>query len=140
MVALIVGNFSWIFKLTRNKRTDNIFLHPITKEILQMKLLTKEIIKKLPKLYATEEIELRDKTVVCKFFCPWSSWTWYVIEMGVEDGETLFWGYVKGFEGEFGYFTLSELESIIHRSGLKIERDRWFDPCKVSEIKDIVVY
>lgn len=105
-----------------------------------MKLLTKEIIKKLPTLYATENVPLKDKVAVCKFFCPWSNWTWYVCESSFVDGETLFFGYVIGHEKEFGYFSLTDLESIKHSSGLRIERDRWFDPTKLSELSDVEIY
>ena len=45
-----------------------------------MKLLTKEIEQKIPALYSTEEIETKDKTIVCKFFAIGSGWTWYVVE------------------------------------------------------------
>jgi hypothetical protein len=109
-----------------------------------MKLLTKEIIKKLPALYATEKIALRDKVAVCKFFCPWGRYTAYVIEGSVSENDPkdfIFWGYVVSPLGgdcdEYGYFSLKELESVKHFSGLKIERDLHFSPTKCSEISDI---
>jgi hypothetical protein len=92
-----------------------------------MKMLTKEITKRMPKLYATEKIGVKEKPIACKFFTPWTNWTWYVVEgEKQEDGDYLFWGLVEGQFTEFGYFTLSELTSVTHRSGLKIERDMWF--------------
>jgi hypothetical protein len=92
-----------------------------------MKLLTLEIIRKLPKLYATEDTPLHEKVFTCKFFTPWSSWTWYVTEGDrQEDGDWLFFGYVEGLEGEWGYFALSELESIDGPFSLKVERDLHF--------------
>tara|TARA_R100000353_G_scaffold73819_1_gene56403 strand:+ start:45 stop:353 length:309 start_codon:yes stop_codon:yes gene_type:complete len=96
-----------------------------------MKLLTKTIEKKLPKLYTSENIE--DPMVVCKFFQPWGEWTWYAIEF---DGKDTFFGYVQGWEGELGYFSLSELKSVIGPFGMKIERDLYFQPQKLSKIKD----
>jgi hypothetical protein len=96
-----------------------------------MKLLTNAISKKLPKLYATEGVTMDDKMVICKFFTPWSNWTWYAIEY---DGKDNFFGYVCGFEDELGYFSLSELKSIRGALGLKIERDLHFKPCKLSEV------
>lgn len=90
-----------------------------------MKLLTKEIIDNLPALYSTESVPLKDKIVICKFFAPWNSWTWYVFEgEKQEDGDYLFFGIVHGHEKECGYFSLSELQSIRWPFGLKIERDR----------------
>lgn len=90
-----------------------------------MKLITKEIEKKLPKLYSTEQIPTENKQVICKFFTPWSNWTWYVLEGERQpDGDLLFFGYViAGREKEFGYFSLKELSGIRGMFGLGIERD-----------------
>ncbi len=95
-----------------------------------MKLLTKDIRRKLPALYSTEDQE--DPMVHVKFFTPDSSWTWYVIEF---DGEDLFFGFVVGHFPELGYFSLSELESVRGPFGLPIERDLYFEPCRLSEIR-----
>lgn len=92
-------------------------------------LLTKEILKKLPTLYSQENEE--DPMVICKFFYPDFSWTWYVIEF---DGKDTFFGLVDGDEEELGYFTMSELLSNTGKLGLGIERDRFFEPCKLSEV------
>ena len=96
-----------------------------------MKLMTKAIKKQLPKLYSQEEI--KDPKAIVKFFQPWGEWTWYGIEY---DGEDTFFGYVMGWESELGYFSLSELKSINGPMGLKIERDLYFNPKRLSEIKD----
>jgi len=95
-----------------------------------MKLLNKELREIIPPLYSTEKDP--DPIVRCKFFTPWSNWTWYVLEF---DGEDTFFGYVVGFEAELGYFSLSELESITGPMGLKIERDLYFNPVNLSKIK-----
>ena len=92
--------------------------------------LPEGIIKKIPKLYSQEDV--KDPTVVTKFFTPWSNWTWYVIEY---DGEDRFYGLVDGFEKEFGYFTRTELESATGPMGLKIERDINWSPKPISEVK-----
>ncbi len=96
-----------------------------------MQLLTKELMENIPKLYETEQTEIEDKTIHAKFFTPWSNWTWYVIEF---DGENQCFGYVKGLDAEFGYFSLRELESIEGPFGLKVERDIHFQPIKVCGI------
>jgi hypothetical protein len=66
--------------------------------------------------------------VVCKFFMPDGSWTWYVIEGSTreksgcgfgencnhrplkeyvpERDDVLFFGYVDGLEREYGYFSV----------------------------------
>jgi hypothetical protein len=88
-----------------------------------MKLLTKEILAKIPKLYANDGKKPEDVKVIVKFFHPASSWTWFGTEYDPE--ERLFFGLVQGQEEELGYFSLDELESINVR-GLGIERDKWF--------------
>ena len=100
-----------------------------------MKMLTKAIAKKLPAMYATENVDAPDKTIFVKFFTPWTSWTWYGAEYDPIDHR--FFGYVDdGFVGgEWGYFSLTELESLVGPLGLKIERDAWFSPKKFSEIR-----
>ena len=86
-----------------------------------MKLLTKEILKKLPALYALDGKPAGEVPVPVKFFCPWSSWTWYATEFDPEG--RVFFGLVVGHAAELGYFSLAELEGVEGPFGLKIERD-----------------
>lgn len=95
-----------------------------------MELLTKEIRAKLPKLYSTENE--KDPMVVCKFFTPWSNWTWYATEF---DGQDTFFGYVVGQDCELGYFSLSELQGVNGPFGIGIERDLYFKPQRLSQVK-----
>lgn len=101
-----------------------------------MKLLTKEIMKKLPKLYATENIPLNEKDVVCKFFNPCGAGTWYVIEGQQEEEDFIFFGLVDLHEKEFGYFSLNELQSVKLPFGLTIERDIHFTSKKITQYWD----
>ena len=94
-----------------------------------MKLLTKEILEKLPMLHSSEQ--KKDPMVWCKFFYPDFDWTWFVIEF---DGKDTFYGLVKGFEEELGYFSLSELLLNKGKLGLSIERDLYFKPRRLSEL------
>jgi hypothetical protein len=96
-----------------------------------VKLLTKEIREKLPKLYATEDVPTGEKVCVVKFFQPWGSWTWYAVEF---DGRDRFFGLVDGFELEWGYFSLRELQDLRGPAGLTIERDLYFGMLKMSDI------
>ena len=105
-----------------------------------MKLLTHEIRKKLPPIHGQEH--LGDEAIIhCKFFTPDSGWTWWVLEGGPvldDDGDETdfeFFGLVEGFEQEYGYFVLSELESIKGPMGLNIERDKWWKPQPVKNVK-----
>jgi Protein of unknown function (DUF2958) len=100
-----------------------------------MKLLTDELRAQLPPLYAQEKE--KDPMVYAKFFTPWTGWTWYVTEGSQEDTDFIFFGYVIGFEKEWGYFSLNELQSVKGPGGLTIERDLHFTPKRRSEIKEI---
>ena len=96
-----------------------------------MKLLPEEIRRSLPPLYSTED--QGDAAIVrVKFFTPTSSWTWYAIEF---DGDDLFFGLVDGFEKEMGYFSLSELDSVVGPYGVGVERDFYFKPCPLGEVR-----
>lgn len=94
-----------------------------------MKLLTNEIRRRLPALYTTQDDP--DPIVQVKFFTPWTNWTWYVTEF---DGIDLLFGLVEGFEIEWGYSSLAELEAIRGPGGLRIERDLYFEPTRVSDV------
>ena len=96
-------------------------------------LLPLELRSTIPPLYAQEKI--KDPIVYVKYFTPDSSWTWYATE-GQPDGEDFrFFGYVIGFEKEWGYFLLSELQSARGPFGLPIERDLHFRPAPFSEVE-----
>jgi hypothetical protein len=97
-----------------------------------MELLTAELRARLPALYSQEHNQ--DPTVYCKFFTPDSNWTWLVTEGAVQDDDFLFFGYVIGLEEEWGYFVLSELESVRGPLGLEIERDLHFQPGAFSNV------
>lgn len=90
-----------------------------------MQLLTEELRATLPPLYGQEGN--KNPIVHAKFFTPDSNWTWFVTEGGQEEEEFIFFGYVIGFEKEWGYFALSELESVRGPLGLAIERDLYFE-------------
>ena len=97
-----------------------------------MKLLTAELRKQIPALYSQEKVN--PANVICKFFCPWSNWTWFATEGEEQEGDFLFFGYVIGMEEEWGYFVLSELESVSGPGGLMIERDLYFKQGTFEEV------
>lgn len=96
-----------------------------------MKLITKDLARKIPALYAQDGKGM-EATAFVKLFTPWTNWTWYITEMDPGTGECF--GLVHGHERELGYFSLSELEGITGPAGLKIERDMWFDPKPLSQV------
>jgi hypothetical protein len=98
-----------------------------------MKLLTNELRAKLPPLYS-QEAEA-DPVVYAKFFLPGTGWTWYVTEGSPREDDFLFFGFVVGLDSEFGYFLLSELESV--RSpllGLPVELDLTFPEGRLTDV------
>lgn len=95
-----------------------------------MKLLTDEMRRRLPALYVTQDE--KDPIVQVKFFSPWNGWTWYATEF---DGQDTFFGLVEGYETEWGYFHLSELESVCVFGGVPaVEQDEFFEPVRLSQI------
>lgn len=106
-----------------------------------MELLTKAIKEQLSK-YPLYSQDGKGKDAIClaKFFICAGAWTWYVLESDKEFNE-MFGVIINGYgEGEYGYFTMQELESL--KLGfppfgdLKVERDIAFKPMKLSEISD----
>jgi len=100
-----------------------------------VKLLTKAIRSAFPKWMSTDGTGPGtgdDAKIVVKFFHPFSDWTWYATEF---DGEDTFFGLVRGFETELGYWSLKELEEM-KVLGLGIERDRYFGEHTIGEAKE----
>ena len=106
------------------------YLH--RKGVSHVELLPKDIREELPELHANEELGLAAQALV-KFFTPDSSWSWYCSEF---DGNDICFGLVIGFEPEFGYFSISELESVRGPLGLPIERDLHFKPKSLEELRN----
>ena len=91
-----------------------------------MKLLTKDIIKKLEKRGRVEEYKDSDP-IITKFFNPTGIGTWYVMEGEKQsNNDWFFYGVAELNYTEWGYFTLSELEEVELPFGLGIERDKSF--------------
>jgi hypothetical protein len=90
-----------------------------------MKLMTAELEKRFAKVGLQEEVT--DPVIVAKFFNPQGAGTWYATEY--DPATKTFYGYVSIFgdeNGEWGYFSLEELESYRGPFGLGIERDLYW--------------
>lgn len=94
-----------------------------------MQLLTNELRQSLPPFGACEDDE--HALALAKFFAPDTTWTWYAAEF---DGDDTFFGVVDGFEVEYGYFCLSELEDYRGVYGAPIVRDPSFTPIGLSQL------
>lgn len=98
-----------------------------------MKLLTNELINTFKKVGSQKE--KKDPVVIAKFFNPTGVGTWYATEYDPQTKE--FFGYVSIFgdwNDEWGYFPLTELESLRGPFGLGIERDIYFISKPFSQI------
>ena len=104
-----------------------------------MKLITKEIEKRLPKLYSQENEA--DPIVQLKLFTPDAQWTWYIYEGEKHEdagGDWLLFGKVVSPmcpDGEIGYVSMPELRKVRGGLGLPIERDMYFKPKPLSQCK-----
>lgn len=100
-----------------------------------MKLLTKEILRKLPELYANEEKKPEDIKVPLKLFNPSGIGTWYITEYNPETEIAFGWcdlGYP-----ELGYVSIKELKSLkLPPFGLGVERDMYWD--SNTTLKDVM--
>jgi hypothetical protein len=94
-----------------------------------MELLTAEIKVQLQKQYQMGSD--MEQMVVCKFFNPCGSWSWFAMNF---DGDDYIWGIVDGFEVEMGSFSLSELQAYKGPLNIGIERDLQFKPITAKEL------
>ncbi|MCK4826583.1 DUF2958 domain-containing protein [bacterium] len=86
---------------------------------------TKERLSKIPKLYETEKVPLKDKLIHLHFFI--GGCDWYIAEF---DGKDMFWGFAilnSDYQmAEWGYVSFSELKSI--------KADGWLEiDCEIEE-------
>jgi hypothetical protein len=99
---------------------------------------TKDKLDKIPRLYETEGIPLKDKLIYLHFFL--AGCDWYIVEY---DGEDLFWGYaiLNGDydNAEWGYISFAELKELKIDGWLEVDcetEDAWVIR-KASEIGKI---
>jgi len=104
-----------------------------------MKLLTQEIRKKLPPLYA-QDGKGGKAIAYLKLFTPDSGFTWWITEgspIKDKNGNEVdfhFFGLVEGQFKELGYVSLKEIEEARGPMGLPIERDLHWQPKTLEEI------
>lgn len=100
-----------------------------------MKLITKSLQQRFAEV--GEQRDVKDPLVICKFFNPCGSATWYAVAYYPE--ENICFGYVAGLVpggDEWGYFSIEELEAVrVPPFRLPLERDLHFDECRFSELQ-----
>jgi len=93
---------------------------------------------RLPQLYDTEHIALKEKLIHLHFFI--GGCDWYIAEF---DGKDLFWGFAilnNDYQmAEWGYISLSELKSIKVQNCIEVdcELEEIWKVRKASEIEKI---
>ena len=98
--------------------------------------LTEEELDSIPKISETEY--LNETPIHIKFFLPGTDWRWYVTEAQREsDEEVIFFGFVQGQFNEWGYFSLTELQKVCLKPGIKVEKDNYFKDMCINNSGDI---
>jgi hypothetical protein len=98
--------------------------------MLITEIFPNELRRCVPPLHSQKDI--RDPIVHLKFFSN-TRWISYVTEGSLVDDDFVFFGFVVGWEEEWGEFFISELNASA-RSGVSIERDVQFKPKRFSQI------
>ena len=101
----------------------------------RMMLLTKELENQIPLIGTTDKNP--DPMVWVKWFTPDSSYTWYITERNPHTGRCfgVTVNPASNMPWELGYFDQKEIESVRGKLGLPVERDKWFKPQPLSQVK-----
>lgn len=95
-------------------------------------LMTEEIAKTVPSLYEQDGAD--DPIVHVHYFSCVNGWDWYLTEYDPRTGEAF--GLVRGFETEWGYFSVREMERVNREKGFGVvERDERFEPAPASRFE-----
>jgi hypothetical protein len=96
----------------------------------------KEQLARIPNLYETEEIPLKEKKIHLHFFIGASDW--YIAEY---DGKDLFFGYaiLNGDTemAEWGYISFRELRELKIPPGFEVDRDLFWKVRPASQVEKI---
>ena len=101
-----------------------------------MKLVTKKVEKELAKYPLYSQDGKKEKAIcVVKYFLCGGAHTWYVLEADLS--QNLAFGIcVNGYgECEYGYFSLTELQSLRNSWGCGVERDICHKPTPLCDMK-----
>jgi hypothetical protein len=100
------------------------------------KLLPKDVEAHMPTLMSTDG-QGEEALVQVRYFTPDSSWSWFALEY--DPDRRIFFGWVidagAPHFAELGSFSLDELEAARGPLGLPVERDLYFRPQPLREVK-----
>jgi hypothetical protein len=94
---------------------------------------TEEELSKVPSLYATENIPLKERDVYFHFFCGNSDW--WILEYDPKD--RLFFGIAHIFEYELGYISFDEMKDVKAFGVIEVERDLNFETKNIKDIEEL---
>lgn len=102
-----------------------------------MRLLSEKQNREIESKYPLGSQDGKNGNAICvaKFFL--GNYTWYIIEGSYEDDDFMMFGVVvTETDAEFSYISYKELQSLRMYGYMCVERDRYFDKCKLLDIKD----
>lgn len=89
----------------------------------------------IPQLYATEKVDVKDKTIHARLFALGSAATWLIAEC--DPVERIAFGYADlyggGQDAEWGYVSIEELESLKFMGIPRVELDAHFTPKRFAD-------
>ena len=100
--------------------------------------MTTQLVVKTSKSGKTSSLWLRAFGKDVKVIGMWESfhgWYWYATEIDKSFKDTMYFGFVQGFEGEWGYFTKSQLEN---GSIWKVPKKNWTFSGRGNRITEVV--
>lgn len=98
--------------------------------------LIKQIIKTNTKGLYEQDGKGDEAKVTIKLMSLFSDWEWYVTEARIEDNDITFFGLVKGFETELGYFTLNEFDNVNRNTQAIIILETGFKPRSLGHVRE----
>lgn len=107
------------------------------KRVSEMRLLSEKQNREIESKYPLGSQDGKNGNAICvaKFFL--GNYTWYIIEGSYEDGDFMMFGVVvTDTDAEFSYISYNEMQSLRMYGYMCVERDRYFDKCKLLDIKD----
>lgn len=107
------------------------------KRVSEMRLLSEKQNREIESKYPLGSQDGKNGNAICvaKFFL--GNYTWYIIEGSYEDDDFMMFGVVvTDTDAEFSYISYNELQSLRMYGYMCVERDRYFDKCKLLDIKD----
>lgn len=113
------------------------YMNSEEKLITDMRLLSEKQNREIESKYPLGSQDGKKGNAVCvaKFFL--GNYTWYIIEGSYEDDDFMMFGVVvTDTDAEFSYISYNELQSLRMYGYMCVERDRYFDKCKLLDIKD----